>query len=125
MLILTEIFVPLVILCSMALVGLLLRLDRRLGRGAINAGPRHRENPIPPGLKQTPWELSVIDEQLGRSGSVSQDLVTTVNRLVDAANMTGGPEPLWASSTQNDVERVVNRLEKHLELEPLSPHLRN
>lgn len=126
--ILADVYVPLVLLASAALAYAAYRLNKRVSRGAIDAGPREREPQKPPGLKATPWELGVIDEQLLGAGAVSQDLATTINRLLDAAELNPTDHNryvLTGAASVADVEQTVAMLEDRLELGPVDPNYLN
>ena len=110
-----------------ACVGLLvvvIRLDRRLSRGARSAGPRDIQRPRPVGLQQTPWELKAIDDQL-QSGTGTRpriDLTNTLNRLTRAAGLDGPQHQLPPNATNDMIQWVVQELETKLELGPMLAH---
>ncbi len=99
---------------------LIIRLNRRLGKATISAGPTAVNFPPPPGQEQIPWELHSIVSQLPASptGHVSDHMVYTMNRLLDAAELHHhGHLPLNATVSQLQV--AVTLLENHLGLTPL------
>lgn len=116
-------FPILVVLATIALLALLFRLDRRLSRGAINAGPRNPVPAEPPGLARTPWELRAIDDQLRSptGGRTRTDLVKTLNRLIKAADPGGGTAQLPFDATDHEIVALIGHLERRLELGPLVP----
>ncbi|MEM9565676.1 MAG: hypothetical protein AAGA93_23845 [Actinomycetota bacterium] len=116
-------FAPVVAVCVLVLLALLLRLDRRLSRGSLSAGPREPLRAEPPGLLQTPWELQAIDDQLlGLPGDRHRsDLVKTINRLIDAGGITDPAARLPFDARDHEIETVVAELERRLELGPLPP----
>ena len=116
-------FPLLVVLVTLVLLGLLFRLDRRLSRGALSAGPRQPVRPDPPGLLQTPWELQAIHDQLGGhpGDRLRADLVKTVNRLIEAAGIADPAARLPFDATDHEIHTVVAELERRLELGPLQP----
>jgi len=99
---------------------LIVRLNRRLGKSIVSAGPTDVQFPPPPGQEQVPWELHSIVNQLPTSptGQVSDHMVYTINRLLDAAELhQHGYLPLNATVSQLQV--AVTLLENHLGLDPL------
>jgi hypothetical protein len=117
------VFPLLVVLATIVLAILLFRLDRRLSRGALNAGPRDPVTAEPPGLLRTPWELRAIDDQLRSSPGTRNraDLVKTINRLITAAGMTEPAARLPFDATDHEIATVMAELERRLELGPLPP----
>ncbi len=115
-------FAPVVAIAVLILLALLLRLDRRLSRGSLSAGPREPLRAEPPGLLQTPWELQAIDDQLrGLPGDRHRaDLVKTINRLIDAGGITEPGARLPFDARDHEIETVVAELERRLELAPLT-----
>ena len=117
---LVGVFPALVVLVTLGLLGMLVRLDRRLSRGSLSPGPREPVRPEPPGLLPTPWELQAIDEQLrGRPGDRHRtDLVKTVNRLIGSAGIRDPAARLPFDATDHEIQNVVAELERRLELPP-------
>lgn len=117
---LVGVFPLLVVAVTAVLLALLFRLDRRLSRGSLNAGPREPEPARPPGLLRTPWELRAIDDQLRSTpGARSRaDLVKTLNRLIATAT-PGRAGLLPLDATDQDLATAVDELERLLELGPL------
>ncbi len=118
-----SLFPLLVFLTGLVLALLVFRLNRRLSRGAQNAGPRYVLRPEQAGLQRTPWELRAIDDQirLTPNSRARTDLVNTINRLTKAA---GEPDPAYLlapNATDAHIAAVVDRLELRLELPPLTP----
>ncbi len=114
-------FPLLAVLAVLALVAMLIRLDRFVSRGSLDAGPLHPVQAEPPGLKQTPWELQALDDQLHRGGMgrPQANLIATVNRLIDAAELGHQLGILPPNATERDVAYVISALEAHLELASL------
>lgn len=120
---LASVFPIVVALVTIVLLILLFRLDRRLSRGALDAGPRESVPAEPPGLARTPWELRAIDDQLrSPAGARTRaDLVKTLNRLIKAADPGGGTAQLPFDATDHEIAAVIAHLERRLELGPLVP----
>ena len=114
-------FPVLVVLVTIVLLILLFRLDQRLSRGSLNAGPREPVRPDPPGLLQTPWELQAIDDQLrSHPGDRHRsDLVKTVNRLIEASGITEPAARLPFDASDHEIHTVIAELERRLELGPI------
>lgn len=114
-------FPLLVLLAILVVLVLLFRLDRRLSRGSVNAGPRE---PVPaetPGLLETPWELQAIDNQLSSPPGARNraDLIKTVNRLVEAGGIENPAARLAPDAGDHQIALVVAELERRLELGPI------
>ena len=120
---LPSLFPWLVVVTTIVLLILLVRLDRRLSRGALSAGPRSPGRAEPPGLQQTPWELKAIDDQLHSSPGhrAREDLTKTVNRLIQAAGVDDPTRLLPPTASDHEIASVISQLERQLELPPLMP----
>jgi hypothetical protein len=120
---LASFFPLLVVVATVALIVFLIRLDRRLSRGALSAGPRSPARAEPPGLQQTPWELKAIDDQLLASPGhqARSDLTKTVNRLIQAAGVDDPGRLLPPNASDHEIGDAISRLEQQLELPPLMP----
>ncbi len=107
-------------LAAVGLIILLVRLNRRVSRGSRSAGPRRVDPPNPAGLTATPWELEAIDLQLRspKKSAGRRDLVATVNRLITASRDRTELAPIPLDATNDDIERVIEVLESHLDLRP-------
>lgn len=116
-------FPLLVFVASAALVIFVIRLDRRLSRGARSAGPREVVRPAPVGLQRTPWELKALNDQLRMSSNhrARSDLVQTINRLSRAAGLQEPRFFLTPDASDAMIAAVVDHLERLLELPPLPP----
>lgn len=118
-------FPVLVIAGALVVLGLALRLDRRLSRSAYSAGPIETEVAQPAGQARTPWELQAIDDQLTRAtsgGSLAvprYDLTATVNRLITAAGLPAHEE-LPITADLNQLAAAITRIEARLGLPPLT-----
>jgi hypothetical protein len=120
---LASMFPLLVAVVSIALIVFLIRLDRRLSRGALSAGPRDPQRAEPPGLQRTPWELKAIDDQLLASPGhrARIDLTKTVNRLIRAAGIDDPARLLRPDASDHEIAAAISSLEQRLELPPLLP----
>ncbi|MGH1492599.1 MAG: hypothetical protein ACRBK7_24945 [Acidimicrobiales bacterium] len=121
--VLVSAFPLLVVVGALVLAFFVFRLNRRLSRGAQNAGPRYVMRPQQAGLQRTPWELRAIDDQilLPSNSRARTDLVHTINRLTKAAGETDPAYLLGPHASDIDIAAVVDRLERRLELPPLMP----
>lgn len=121
--VLVSAFPLLVVVGGLVLAFFVFRLNRRLSRGAQNAGPRYVMRPQQAGLQRTPWELRAIDDQilLPPNSRARTDLVHTINRLTKAAGETDPAYLLGPHASDTDIAAVVDRLEQRLELPPLMP----
>lgn len=119
---LAQTFPLLVTIAVVAIVVLLVRLDRRVGRGALGPGPREPLRPEPAGLRQIPWEIESIDLQLqGSDPTARAALVRTINQVINAAGPGHGRHNLRPDASNAEIESVVADLERQLELPPLAP----
>ncbi|MDH3682866.1 MAG: hypothetical protein OEV40_23280 [Acidimicrobiia bacterium] len=118
-------FPLLVAAAVVTVVVLIVRLDRRMSRGAHSAGARHREPPTHPGQRPTPWELQTLDDQLqlGRArmstGVPRSDVTATVNRLLMAAGFDDARDHLPLAADEAQLAAAVTRIEERLGLAPL------
>lgn len=112
------VFPLLVVVGTLAFIGLAFRLGRRISRGSRSAGPFEPLRPPPPGLQQTPWELSAIADQLGSANASRSriDLINTVNRLTRAAGETDPRFTLHAAADNGQIAWVIDHLERRLDL---------
>lgn len=113
---------PVIVLLSLAgLIIFVIRLDRKLSRGAQSAGPRELVRPNQAGLQRTPWELRALDDQLRAATNqrARQDLVQTINRLSKAAGVTDEALQLPPNANDTMIAAVISHLEDRLELAPL------
>jgi hypothetical protein len=100
---------------------LLIRLDRRISRGALDAGTRDRQRVRPLGQDVTPWELRNLHRQL-RHHHDRHIIMDMVARLVTEAGLAHEPGlALSPDASDADLEAVILRLEQHLGLGPLKP----
>ncbi len=109
-----------VLFAAIAIPFAVVRVNRRLGKSTISAGPTKVLFPPPPGQEQVPWELHSIVGQLPKSptGQVGEQTVFTMNRLLDAAGLhQHGELPVNANVSQ--LQMAVTLLENHLGLSPL------
>lgn len=106
-------------------VVLIVRLDRRMSRGARSAGPRERRAPTPQGQRRTPWELQTLDDQLQLSrirmttGVPRSDVTATVNRLLTAAGFDDARDQLPLAASEAQLAAAITRIEERLGLPPL------
>ncbi len=116
-------FPLLVVLAGLGLAFFAFRLNRRLGRGAQNAGPWEVARPEQAGLQRTPWELKAIDDQVRvpSNGRARGDLVETINRLTRAAGVTDPAYLLAPNASDAMIDAVIGHLERGLDLPPLAP----
>lgn len=116
-------FPVLVLFSTLALVVFAIRLDQRLSRGSQSPGPRQIIRPKQAGLRQTPWELTALDNQAkARPGDLARhDLIQTVNRLTSAAGIHDPAYMLTADANDYMIAGVIELLERRLELTPGLP----
>ncbi len=117
-----QLFPFLVFILACALIVFVIRLDRRLSRGSRSPGPRQVVRATPVGQRQTPWELQAINDQLRLSTNARArtDLVNTLNRLTTAAGLRDPSFTLPPNASDLHISTIVERLERQLELPPLT-----
>lgn len=93
----------------------LFRLDRKISRGPLDAGERHRKPVRPPGQDSVPWELRKLDAQL-TAGRDRPELIQMINRLINEADLGGRHLELATNASNDQIGEVVSLLEQHLAL---------
>jgi len=88
---------------------LLVRARGRISTGSVSAGPRDIEVPTMPGVTESAWNLTALD------GLYRENPGWILNNLQREARRLEIPLPRAGLNVEDDIERVLRRLEAHLD----------